>query len=57
MTAVAARTTGRLGVSASTRALVRRRQLGLQLGDPGPQGGHLVLQLEDPAHALDADAG
>jgi hypothetical protein len=33
------------------------RQLGLQLADTRPQGGDLVLELQDAADSFDPDAG
>ena len=57
------RTGSLLGVAACTvgQRLAERLAGGLELGDEllvaGAQRGEPVLELEDPAYALDADAG
>ncbi len=39
------------------QGLAQGVELGEQLGVALPQGGHLVLEIEDAAYALEADAG
>ena len=48
---------GTTGARGPAERLPGRLQLGKQLLVAGPEGGDLVLELEDAAYALDADPG